>query len=122
MAGLKTGDIIEFDYTSPNANDPHPITMFLNDYEGQIHALNLKNLSASQRRHYLLLMKTKYYKYKIDPLDFYNAEIAGKIKGNAYRTYNPKYMKNIQFSRTSYNAQYTRRPTDQTVNEIEKVK
>src|SRR5580765_4134031 len=96
MASLKSGDIVRFSYNAPDRHDTQPIVLYLDQYKGLIHAINFNYASQGERRHFYLLFKVKYYQKQISPLSFYKSEIKGKLKSNAYRTYNPKYISGLQ--------------------------
>ncbi len=87
---LKPGDVIRFNYKG--GTDPSPIILFLDYWQGKIHGMNMNYMSQAQKRYFYLLFKIKYAKKKTTPLEFYNSEIKGRLKQNAYRTYNPKNM------------------------------
>ena len=92
ISDLKPGDIIRFNYTSKNHHDDSPIVLFLDYWQGKVHAMNMNYMSQAQKRYYYLLFKIKYDKRKLTPLNFYKREIQDKLKQNAYRTYLPKFM------------------------------
>ena len=58
---LKPGDVIRFSYTAKSSNDPNPIVLFLDKYEGLVHGLNFNYMTQSERRHFYLVFKIKYY-------------------------------------------------------------
>lgn len=114
LKDLKPGDVLRFNYTSPNHHDDSPIILFLDYWQGKVHAINMNYMSQAQRRYYYLLFKVKYDKKKISPLNFYETEIKGKLKQNCYRTYNPKYIKGATLVKTIIVAKHKEKPSQTT--------